>query len=52
MKAFAPNTHLVLQGLADMAQRFEEWSATIAQSDGFKSSLNTFKKTVLNLFNY
>lgn len=36
MKAFAPNTHLVLQGLADMAQRFEEWSATIAQSDGFK----------------
>ena len=36
MKAFAPNTHLVLQGLADMAQRFEEWSATIAQSDGLK----------------
>lgn len=36
MKAFAPNTHLVLQGLADMAQRFEEWSATIAQSDGFE----------------
>ena len=36
MKAFAPNTHLVLQGLADMAQRFEEWSAMIAQSDGFK----------------
>nr|WP_277952375.1 hypothetical protein [Staphylococcus hominis] len=36
MKAFAPNTHLVLQGLADMAQKFEDWSATIAQSDGFK----------------
>lgn len=24
MKAFAPNTHLVLQGLADMAKQFEE----------------------------
>ncbi|MGZ9788911.1 phage tail protein [Staphylococcus hominis] len=36
MKAFAPNTHMVLQGLADMAQKFEDWSATIAQSDGFK----------------
>ena len=36
MKAFAPNTHLVLQGLADMANQFEQWSATIAESDGFK----------------
>lgn len=36
MKAFAPNTHLVLQGLADMAKQFEQWSATIAESDGFK----------------
>lgn len=40
MKAFAPNTHLVLQGLADMAQKFEEWSATIAQSDGFKKFID------------
>ena len=31
MKAFAPNTHLVLQGLADMAKQFEQWSATIAE---------------------
>ena len=52
MKAFAPNTHLVLQGLADMAKQFEQWSATIAESDGFKSSLNTFKRTDLNLSNY
>ena len=36
MKAFAPNTNLVLQGLADMAKQFEQWSATIAESDGFK----------------
>ena len=36
MKAFAPNTHLVLQGLADMAKQFEQWSSTIAESDGFK----------------
>lgn len=36
MKAFAPNTRLVLQGLADMAKQFEQWSATIAESDGFK----------------
>ena len=36
MKAFAPNTHLVLQGLADMANQFEQWSSTIAESDGFK----------------
>lgn len=36
MKAFAPNTHIVLQGLADMAKQFEQWSATIAESDGFK----------------
>ena len=36
MKAFAPNTHLVLQGLADMAKQFEQWSATIVESDGFK----------------
>lgn len=36
MKAFAPNTHLVLQGLADMSKQFEQWSATIAESDGFK----------------
>lgn len=36
MKAFAPNTHLVLQGLADMANQFEQWNATIAESDGFK----------------
>lgn len=44
MKAFAPNTHLVLQGLADMAQKFEEWSATIAQSDGFKKFIEYVKE--------
>lgn len=44
MKAFAPNTHLVLQGLADMAQKFEDWSATIAQSDGFKKFIEYIQK--------
>lgn len=36
MKAFAPNTHLILQSLAQMSAKFAEWSATIAESDGFK----------------
>ena len=36
MKAFAPNTHLVLQGLAQMSNQFAAWSARIAESDGFK----------------
>ena len=36
MKAFAPNTHLILESLAQMASQFEQWSATVAKSDGFK----------------
>ena len=35
MKAFAPNTHLILESLAQMASQFEQWSA-VAKSDGFK----------------
>ena len=31
MKAFAPNTHLILESLAQMASQFEQWSATVAK---------------------
>lgn len=36
MKAFAPNSQVVFEALAQMANRFEQWSATIAESDGFQ----------------
>lgn len=52
MKAFAPNTHLVLQGLADMAKQFEQWSATIAESDGFKKFIEYVQENGPKLINY
>ena len=36
MKAFAPNTHSILESLAQMSEKFASWSATVAKSDGFK----------------
>ncbi|WP_432721169.1 phage tail protein [Staphylococcus shinii] len=36
MKAFAPNSQVVFESLAQMANRFQQWSATIAESDGFQ----------------
>ncbi|KKI55473.1 Phage tail length tape-measure protein [Staphylococcus equorum subsp. equorum] len=36
MKAFAPNSQVIFESLAQMAKRFEQWSATIAESDGFQ----------------
>lgn len=36
MKAFAPNSQVIFESLAQMANRFEQWSATIAESDGFQ----------------
>lgn len=36
MKAFAPNSQLIFTSLAQMANRFQQWSATIAASDGFQ----------------
>ncbi|WP_353419222.1 hypothetical protein PYH66_13990 (plasmid) [Staphylococcus delphini] len=40
MKAFAANSELIFQSLANMAGRFEEWSAKIAQSDGFQKFID------------
>ncbi len=40
MKAFAPNTHSILESLAQMSEKFASWSATIAQSDGFKKFMD------------
>ncbi|MFQ3905493.1 hypothetical protein ABLV94_07360 [Staphylococcus sp. Mo2-7] len=37
MKAFAPNSQLIFESLAQMANRFEQWSSTIAESDGFRA---------------
>ncbi|MDK9866772.1 phage tail protein [Staphylococcus sp. IPLA37010] len=36
MKAFAPNSQVVFESLAQMAKKFEQWSAKIAESDGFQ----------------
>lgn len=35
-KAFAPNSTTIFQSLEKMTQKFAEWSAGIAKSDGFK----------------
>lgn len=35
-KAFAPNSTTIFQSLEKMTQKFDEWSAGIAKSDGFK----------------
>ncbi|PNZ82455.1 putative phage tail protein [Staphylococcus microti] len=40
MKAFAPNSELIFQSLANMAGRFEAWSAKIAKSDGFQKFID------------
>ena len=48
MKAFAPNTHSILESLAQMSEKFASWSATIAQSDGFKNLWTTLIQMVLN----
>lgn len=40
MKAFTPNSQLIFQSLAEMANRFEAWSAKIAASDGFKQFID------------
>ena len=40
MKAFAPNTHSILVSLAQMSEKFASWSATVAQSDGFKKFMD------------
>lgn len=40
MKAFAPNTHSILESLAQMSEKFASWSATVAQSDGFKKFMD------------
>ena len=48
MKAFAPNTHSILESLAQMSEKFASWSATVAQSDGFKSLWTISIQTVLN----
>ncbi|MCY1584266.1 phage tail protein, partial [Staphylococcus pettenkoferi] len=40
MKAFAPNTHSILESLSQMSEKFASWSATIAQSDGFKKFMD------------
>ncbi|WP_020006219.1 phage tail protein [Salinicoccus albus] len=34
--SFGENSQTVLQGLADMMERFREWSSTIKESDGFQ----------------
>ena len=36
MKAFAPNSTVIFESLAEMAKKFEQWSAKIAESDGFQ----------------
>lgn len=36
MKVFAPNSQLIFTSLAQMANRFQQWSSTIAESDGFQ----------------
>ena len=40
MKAFAPNDQLIFESLSQMVDRFEQWSATIAQSDGFQQFID------------
>lgn len=40
MKAFAPNSTVIFESLAEMAKRFEEWSAKIAESDGFQQFIS------------
>lgn len=35
-KAFAPNSQTIFDSLVQMSAKFAEWSATIAQSDGFQ----------------
>ncbi|MDU2553422.1 MAG: phage tail protein, partial [Staphylococcus epidermidis] len=40
MKAFAPNTHSILESLAHMSEKFASWSATVAKSDGFKKFMD------------
>lgn len=40
MKAFAPNSQLIFESLSQMADRFEQWSSTIAQSDGFQQFID------------
>lgn len=40
MKAFAPNSTVIFESLAEMAKRFEEWSAKISESDGFQQFIS------------
>lgn len=49
MKAFAPNTHIILQSLAQMSAKFAEWSATVAKATVLNSSFNTYKRMDLSL---
>ena len=52
MKAFAPNTHLVLQGLADMANQSNNGAQRLQRVMVSRNLLNMFKRTDLNLSNY
>lgn len=49
MKAFAPNTHSILESLAQMSEKFASWSATVAKSDGFKKFIAYVQENGLKL---
>lgn len=51
-KAFAPNSQTIFDSLVQMSAKFAEWSATIAQSDGFQKFIEyvqTNGPTIMNL---